>query len=1220
MKKIILSALLLTGMSVMAYADVFPESFEKNLTETGWTATSSNEASNNWSIVKYASETSQFPQLLNIPEGVGESTLKSQSKGAFGGNGLATDNFIFSPEFTVGNDGWLTFMLASNMAGNAAANVTDEMMASFYVLVSPTGGSAREDFTDVVFTEVPVGLNPWKMISINLSQYAGSQIRIAFNVKNETCAKNLVVNQLYVDDIKLVAEAAPDMALGALSGFKNGTLKSQCPTVIVKNYGDKVDAFKLKVKVNDIEQFEEEVSMEIENNESVDYTLTHPVTLSEGDNKVTVTLVYDEDTLESNNTSEATVNILTVKSLPFELAEGDEGASQMKSTASGNTRNPDGWQFMANTQQAWIHTRYTKDAYLYTADGYALEKGVLKVSFDTEMTGEEATFEIYLTKDLTDFGTPVASKDVLKAESNGFMLVNIEEPGDYILALHILGGNSKEQIKLNGLKIEIATTLPDLAVNKVTVKPSVLENVEFPVEVRIVNEGSETARNVNVSYKINDINVTEALEDIAAGQEVNHTFAQPLSLAKGDYELEVEVASDYDFATDNNSLKVPVNAYEAFTIPYKESFEKESAANLWTAVNTNSSDVKWTPIGGYEFDGTHILSLGSYSLGHDAWVISPAISIEEGWKGRLSYYFGSGGNYGTCSLKAYLTRSDNPSEIAESTPLIVDFVGETNVAYTSEYVDIDEAGTYYIAFYATGGTQPLLIDDVRLDSTNEVAVVDASLSHQNVDYNLEDGKVTMKIHNYGMSDITDPAVGYMLYVTANGVVTPGELVEESYKGTIAPGEEKEYEFVTPAKFDKEGMYTVTTALLAENDTDLKNNTFAAVGPELLATMQVPAMWDHEISDHLHGYVFDKMGAWKLGAIDPYDGNRSLAHMSGTLDKDGDQMALNRVFLPAGKYEFSFFWKTLLNQVSDEYPVSFNIQLSTSPDVKDSKINLFSVTKGLAAEKCHAKALKEFEIKEDGYYWVVLNVSTAGIFSSLCIDNISIKPIESDLSLMKEGDEYVADFSLENDGWQYYHPNGMIAQQWKKHDDGEGTYLQLDEFRVDYADYLGSWIQAPSMDLSKDMDYDLTVDVEILPYDEDTPLTGNESVKLYASEYDLPGQFQEFASFTGKKTINCRPASDGRWFMTLKANSETRARFRLKGFSIKAMHYNSVGQLASENDSWKLTGNQLIFSQDTEGEIFTISGVKIFSGNGIVTLDPGLYIVKTPTRSAKILVK
>ena len=238
-------------------------------------------------------------------------------------------------------------------------------------------------------------------------------------------------------------------------------------------------------------------------------------------------------------------------------------------------------------------------------------------------------------------------------------------------------------------------------------------------------------------------------------------------------------------------------------------------------------------------------------------------------------------------------------------------------------------------------------------------------------------------------------------------------------------------------------------------------------------------------------------------MEPYDGNRSLAHMGGALNKDGDNVALNRVFLPAGKYEFSFFWKTLLNQVTDEYPVAFNIQLCTSPAIKDAVINLFSVSKGLAAEKCHAKGLKEFEIKQDGYYWVVINLNTGGIFSSLAIDNISIKPIKADISLLNEGDEYVADFSLENDGWQHYHPNKMIAQQWEKKDDGEGTYLELTEYSVDYARYEGSWIQAPSFQMSKDMDYDLTLDVEILPLDENTPLTGNESVKLYASAYDLP---------------------------------------------------------------------------------------------------------------------
>lgn len=196
-----------------------------------------------------------------------------------------------------------------------------------------------------------------------------------------------------------------------------------------------------------------------------------------------------------------------------------------------------------------------------------------------------------------------------------------------------------------------------------------------------------------------------------------------MTLPEGTHSLTVTVRTGGDQNAANDTIRTRFISYTAKHLPYRDSFEDTADSALWTIVNANGDNATWTMLDGYEFDGTHIASIAGTNNSHDDWLISPAIALTEGFDGRLSFYYGAGGNTGTAKITAYLTQSADPASIAAGIPLLGLDCDGVNVSYASAPINGLEAGNYHIAFHAADGLQALLIDDVRLDDNAEVAVL-----------------------------------------------------------------------------------------------------------------------------------------------------------------------------------------------------------------------------------------------------------------------------------------------------------------------------------------------------------------------------------------------------------------------------------------------------------------------------------------------------------------
>lgn len=1169
---------LLTAVVGTAGAQVLPEGFETlDLAAGDWTATQAEgaAAARKWEIVNYSAETAQFPKNIPTITSGGEKVLKCTVSGAFGGNGTAPDNKLFSPEITVGENTWLSFLMANNFAGNAAANITEPTKARYSVVVSPTGDKAEASFTDVVYADAPVGLNVWKPMSIDLSAYKGKTIRIMFRCYLEEMSKISILNTLYIDNISLVSAANTDVKLSKLEGLFNGTVKTQQVSVDVSNNGfTNISSFTLNTKVNDVLQKSETLTQALAPGES--YVYKTAVNLVEGDNTVTVDVLASGDCLSENNTASASNKVAGSVELPFTMASDGTESSQLISTLSGSVTRPAGWRYMTNYKK-WVHTVDSRGrkAYLYTATPYHLEKGTLKVEVKGTPTNPSAKFEIYLTNRTDQFGECLASVTLTPENNDRMALVDVAATGDYYLAFSVTDTGTG-QIPLDALKVTKAEELPDIAVLSVTSPLHALAGAPAPVTVSLRNEGVGEASDVEVSYTVNKTTVRETVSSVPGGGSISYTFTTPVNLTAGTYSMEVAAHANGDSNGANNSAKVIFRAYDAHQLPYVDSFENESECALWTISNVNGDSNVWAVNDGYQFDGTHIAALPQSTVDHDDWLISPAIALPDGFDGKLAFYYGAGGNVGMAHIKAYLMTGPDPATLPEDAEPILDLNCDgVNVNYAAVRLKNMAAGNYYIGFRAYGGMQALLIDDVRIDDAAEVAVTALAVSNNEPAYDPEPATVNLTLHNYGNQDVTDAKVTYTLYTYTAANPTPEaiDMVEETIAAPVPAGGELNYSFDKKITYSREGSYIVTATLTLPStaDADKKNNQYQCSASQRLMTSHVPVLWTMEDRDQSAGFTFDEKDSWKIGAVNPYDGTRSLYHRNDKLYDAGDFVVLNRVHLTPGKYQLSFFWQTTRGMEGDEYKQSFDVLLGQKPDLASMSTVLMSVQNRTAADKKHRKEMVDLVIDREDNYFIGFNLVKGSPLGNIMIDNVRIEVPEAKYDMTGRQSVYEADFAARSEEWQHYHPLQITAQQWTTEtDEALGlSYMQTVEFTSYGTHYAASYLQAPAMKLRGGCTYTISFYPEILGVAQTgKALKGNEAIVLYESARDLPDDFKEIGRATkgsdGACTVTFTPEESGLRYLSFLPYCEEDAAFRIHSFKVEMT-------AAPEDGDWEEIG-------------------------------------------------
>jgi hypothetical protein len=149
----------------------------------------------------------------------------------------------------------------------------------------------------------PVSSSAWRTEVLNLSAYAGQRIQLAFVGVNDWG------NNLYIDNIRVVTDALPDLVLTEITNPSPATCSRQTsPRIKVRNSGSTVSSFTLRYTVNGVAMTYEAVST-IESSAEAEISLP-PVTLADGENELTFEIT-DVDGLADVNPEDNTKTIYT---------------------------------------------------------------------------------------------------------------------------------------------------------------------------------------------------------------------------------------------------------------------------------------------------------------------------------------------------------------------------------------------------------------------------------------------------------------------------------------------------------------------------------------------------------------------------------------------------------------------------------------------------------------------------------------------------------------------------------------------------------------------------------------------------------------------------------------------------------------------------------------------------------------------------------------------
>ena len=154
-------------------------------------------------------------------------------------------------------------------------------------------------------------------------------------------------------------------------------------------------------------------------------------------------------------------------------------------------------------------------------------------------------------------------------------------------------------------------------------------------------------------------------------------------------------------------------------------------------------------------------------------------------------------------------------------------------------------------------------------------------------------------------------------------------------------------------------------------------------------------------------------------------------------------------IPAGEYEFSMFYRTMLNQPSSpdsplSYVQRFRVYLTTDPDDMSQATLLYDNDSVIVKDKYYAKLLVPVTVAADGNYYIVINCYSPKGNGCLYLDDIELKPTSEAQTTLP----YSSDFLTHEDEWYHYSPASNI-EQWSAQTEGDETFMESMYIWYDY---------------------------------------------------------------------------------------------------------------------------------------------------------------------------
>ena len=1197
--------------AIAAFGQTFQETFESGDIPGTWTVVNTNDTYK-WSIAPYEG-TSDLERTISGYEQGGAYAVSSQTGRAM--DDVTPDQWLISPSVSVESGDVLNFMMGHNSSYNGNANVKDENKVKFEVVVSTTG-TAPEDFTYTLFSIVPESAKNWSNYSFSLDQFAGQQIHIAFHDYGTTASIPYITNTLYLDDIRINKEKVSDLQVTGITSPVSSCNTQQFVTATVSNIGFDCQTYTMNCQIDGGEKVSETVNTPLAGGNTATYTFTAFATEVE---------IGDE--------------------IPFPFSMTDDNA---ETTFSSSYTRTSGWVTMGwayyndAMMKGWVYNSGLTSYLL--SNCIALPKGAVKLSFDY-MALSTAKLNVYLVTEPGVYDYLAGSIDLPAAEeyTAGSMTLSVPDDGIYTIAItpddSYFGSFYLDYLKIDEAGADVAVVSVDSPMHNATLAKS-----GITVAATFRNAGGETLTDIPVCYQFDDGEIVrETIDRIEAGESAQHTFTSTIDLsAIGSHTLKVWAEFDGDTEPGNDSATRTISAYEAYDFPFEASFEADEQNDNWITYNADNDILYWEitqVIDGninYAKDGVQAAYMSSASgIEHNDWLISPAINASEG-KARISFYYttrmsSSSGDDG-CNIKLYLATTDNPDEISKGEPLAVFTLTDENVlVYKQGYspVEIPADGTYYVAFHNDGMGHDIILDDIRFDQSEDLSILSASNSSVS-GFNLTENTVTMEISNHG----TTAQSGFKATYSVNG----GAPVEETVQQSIAPGESLQYSFSNKVDVSVPGTYQISVSVVADNDADTYNNNWTL--PEFTSYANAGLPYDVDFDTEEQRAQWTASGNWMVAANmttsqSAYNGKGALYH-TGAAPADGDWVYSGCIEIPAGTYDFSFFYRTFMNMTDVErYGQNFSIYLGKEQNPEAMTIPLYSVEGTVVTTKVYEKVLKQVEIEESGNYYIGVKCTTTSSWGTLYIDMITLEaPATEGLVL----GTYESDFADNLDEWYQYNP----ADNFKQWESGEGvdgascltasttSYFFYDDMAAD----LPGLLVAPAFKLHKGDEINASLDYRIA-VDNIDDLTEEDKARIkigvYLADKNLPQAFTTqmalgttisdgIQTATGKVTI---PA-DGIYYVGILADGQRSAISNIvtssyELYGVKLWNDDNGGISNATGQKLFVYANNTVhmLGDYTDIKVYAVSGTLVGQYSGIDeiylgNLPKGIYVITVNT--------
>lgn len=1025
------------------------------------------------------------------------------SKAGGFGEGLETDSWLVTPRVTVESGQYLHFMLGANWATNVAENER-----AFEVLVSQSD-TERANFTDTLMCISPQGVLPWGAYALDLSKYADKSVYIAFHERGHG-GYSFVFNSTYVDDVAIDAYAGPDVAIHEVLAMGNACDTEQPIQVKVVNTGLPVSSYRLNYRVGDGETVSETVAEPLLSGESRTYQFARKALCVTGETSVITAWVdgVSNDLNLENDTLETEVEMRPSIDYPYQMTS--ENITTDFSSSSTPSMRAAYWAYSPENE-AWVWVPYNGKTALLRSNCIPLPAGPIRVEFEymssydftmTVKTGYFVTNE-YVTVGVSD-NLPASETEFVK----GSVTCNIAEAGLVSLALQC---NSLAQVAVRNIKIK--DPYEDIVAEQITSPKLSARLVDGAVKVSAIfkNNGKSAQSHIPVYFQVNDGEVVSGeIDALAANESKEYTFPTTADWSTpGEKVLKVWSAMSGDGDLSNDTLTTRVQAYTARPFPHNMGFNEDSSDVIyWSSYNPDQDGVYWEPIlkaaAGLPKEGTGIGYIDSYAgITHNDWYISPAISMPKG-KARISFYYATVYSTGESSLKVYMGRSDDPDSL---TTLLCSYPVDKVNQYRCGYAqfDIPEAGNYYFAFYNEGTGRNIILDDVRIDAAEDVAMSSVELDCAD-GFNLSEAAVTVQVVNLGVSPQENLTFSYEM----NGNGSP---VSEIYEGPLAPGDTVTYTFTQKADVSAVGTYTFRSYVKSTVDTDSYNDTLPGASLKHWANATIPYKENFEDATTDPYWSLKTLSGASLvithsafSSSSAYDGT-GLLGSSGQTAADVDAWARSQcIDIPAGEYEFSMFYRTMMNQPASpnttlSYVQRFRVYLSADPDDMTDAILLYDNDSVIVKEKHYAKLSVPVTVDKDGAYYIVINCYSPKGNGCLYLDDIELSPVaEAGTTL-----PYHSDFESNEGEWYHYSPASNI-EQWSAVTEGGETFMQTQYF-YDYgmeSKGIAGLYVAPSVALSQGDSVRVTIDYEIMI--DDPASDHGQNLTVYMADKDVPDAY------------------------------------------------------------------------------------------------------------------